>query len=205
MQTRIDALTRSPPIDSRHLAALYAAQAQSYSALELRAQARQAALKGLALAPSTRDPVHLDLLIAYADNAYEEADINSVIGAIQSARAAHTGSSAADICLLITLGRLQFRQDHAVQAVTNLMQAYRASMKPKLTEQRVVAASALSTVLRSVGDYPQALVLNQEVVDWDSVHGASLDLSISRYLRARVKITCTISRNHIALAQQKPE
>ena len=185
-QTRIDALTSSPSVDSARLAALYAAQAQSYSALQLHAQARQAASKGLALAPSESDPVHLDLLITYADNAYEAADIDRIVGTIQSARAAHKGSSAYAVCLLITLGRLQFRQDRAAEAVARLTQAYRASMTPALAEQRVAAASALSTVLRDGGDYPQALVLNQEVLDWDSARGASLDLSMSRYLRGRI-------------------
>jgi len=59
-------------------------------------------------------------------------------------------------------------------------------MTPALAEQRVAAASALSNVLRDGGDYPQALVLNQEVLDWDSARGASLDLSMTRYLRGRI-------------------
>lgn len=185
-QSRIDTLTHSPQLDSNSLAALYGIQAQSYSALELDAQAREVALKGLSLAPDPSDPAHVDLLIAYAENVYEPAGIDSVIGMIQTARGAQKGSSAADICLLITLGRLQFRQDHAAQAVASLTQAYRASMMPTLAEQRVAAASALSTVLRSAGDFRQALALNQEVIDWDTTHGATLDLSTSRYLRGRI-------------------
>jgi len=186
MQSRIDALLRAPRLDSRALAALYAVQAQSYSALELDAQARESALKGLPLAPSLVDPLQVDLLIAYADNVYDATDINRVIETLQAARAAQQKPSAADICLLITLGRLQFRQDHAAQAVASLTQAYRASMTPALAAQQVAAASALSTVLRNVGDFQQALALNQEVVDWDTAHDASLDLSISRYLRGRI-------------------
>jgi diguanylate cyclase (GGDEF)-like protein len=183
VQARIDALVRSRPVDSGRLAELYAAQARSYSALDLDASARQSASKGLAFAPSEGDPVHSDLLITYADNAYEAADIDRVAGSIQSARAAHKGSSSSDICLLITLGRLQLRQDRAADAVASLTQAYRASMTPALAEERVAAASVLSTILRDGGDYRQALALNQEVFDWDSARGASLDLSTSRYLR----------------------
>jgi len=43
------------------IAALYAVQAEAYGILELDANARSAAEKGLALVPSQRDPVHLEL------------------------------------------------------------------------------------------------------------------------------------------------
>ena len=34
-----------------------------------------------------------------------------------------------------------------------------------------MAADTLSLVMRSMGDYSQALALNQEKIDWDSEHG----------------------------------
>jgi hypothetical protein len=49
------------PIDSHHVAALYAAQAESYGLLELDADARSAALAGLQLVPEPTDPVRLAL------------------------------------------------------------------------------------------------------------------------------------------------
>lgn len=126
-------------------------QAQHNSALELDAQARQAALQRLALAPTLSDPVHVDLLIAYGQNVYAAKEIDAVIPMIQAARSAQIRSSPADICLLITLGQLQFRQDHTAQAGSSPTQAYRVSLTSALSEQHIRAAAALSTVLRSAG------------------------------------------------------
>src|ERR1044072_8600007 len=50
-QTQLASLQLAPRPNSARLAALYAVQAQSYSALELDGDAREAAAKGLALAP----------------------------------------------------------------------------------------------------------------------------------------------------------
>ena len=49
-----------------------------------------------------------------------------------------------------------------------------------------MSAAVLSTVMRSTGDYPQALALNQEVIDWDSRRGATLSLSVDRFLRGKI-------------------
>ena len=62
------------------------------------------------------------------------------------ARTAQTPGSLADTCLLITLGRLQYRLDRPDLATATLTQAYRASMAPEMTHQRVLAAHALSPV-----------------------------------------------------------
>ena len=70
---------------------------------------------------------------------------------------------ARDICLQITLGRLQYRRGRADLALLTLTQAYRASLTLAAAEPRVVAAAALSPVMRVVGDFAQALALNQEV------------------------------------------
>ena len=185
-QTALDLLQHAPRLDSARIAALYAVQAQGYSALELDGDARATASKGLELARSQKDPVHLDLLSAYAENVYDKASIGSAIEAIETARGLQTPGSIADTCLLITLGRLQFRQARADLAIVSLTQAYRASMAPAQAEQRVLSAAALSPVMRSMGDYVQALSLNQEVIDWDTLHGATLNLSVSRFLRGAI-------------------
>jgi diguanylate cyclase (GGDEF)-like protein len=177
------AVQRVMPADHARLASLYAVEAESYSRLELDGQAREAASKGLALATDPRDPVHLDLLSTYAENVYDQQGISKALGTIAAARALQPAGSLADTCLLITLGRLQFRQDRADVAIVTLTQAYRASLAPSRTEQRVLAAAALSPVMRSMGDYTQALALNQEVIDWDTARGATLSLSVSRFLR----------------------
>jgi hypothetical protein len=43
-----------------------------------------------------------------------------------------------------------------------------------------------SGLSRSTGDYVQALALNQEVVDWDTRQGATLSLSVNRFLRGKI-------------------
>jgi diguanylate cyclase (GGDEF)-like protein len=40
--------------------------------------------------------------------------------------------------------------------------------------------------MRRAGDYPQALALNQEVMDWDRRRGATLSLSVDRFLRGKI-------------------
>src|SRR6266446_3281951 len=38
----------------------------------------------------------------------------------------------------------------------------------------------------AIGDFTQALALNQEVIDWDTEHGATLSLSVDRFLRGKI-------------------
>ena len=182
-QTELDSLQRRARPVSERLASLYAVEAQGFSLLELDGEARAAASKGLELAQGARDPVHLDLLSAYAENVYDEAGIANAARTIETARASQTPGSLADTCLLITLGRLQYRQDRPDLATATLTQAYRVSMTPEMARQRVLAAHALSPVMRAMGDYAQALALNQEVIDWNTAHGESLSLSVSRFVR----------------------
>lgn len=182
-QNAIESLQRSPRPSVSRLAALYAVQAQGYSLLELDGEARAVASKGLELAQGVQDPVRLDLLSAYAENVYDRAGIASAVHSIESARSAQAAGSLADTCLLITLGRLQYRQDRPDLATATLTQAYRASMVPEMARQRVLAAHALSPVMRAMGDYPQALALNQEVIDWHTSHAESLSLSVARFRR----------------------
>jgi diguanylate cyclase (GGDEF)-like protein len=66
--------------------------------------------------------------------------------------------------------------------VHNLTWAYQNSVKAQHARQRVLAASALSSVMRVAGDYAQAQSLIREVIDWDVAHDLKLDLSVSRYL-----------------------
>ncbi len=177
---------RAAPADTRHIAALYAVTAQSYSLLELDADARAAASTGLGFAPDPTDPTHLSLQISHAENVYDAAGINGAIASIDAARSSQVRGSRADLCLQITLGRLQFRQGRADLALLTLTQAYRASLSLAIAEPRVTAASALSPVMRSVGDFTEALALNQEVIDWDLGHKAKMSLSVARFLRGQI-------------------
>src|SRR5271169_4664102 len=56
-------------------------------------------------------------------------------------------------------------------AIVTLTQAYRASIAPAVTEQHIMSADYLSLVMRSMGDYSEALALNQEKIHWDISHG----------------------------------
>jgi diguanylate cyclase (GGDEF)-like protein len=186
VQARLAPLERASPPDAKRLAALYAVQAQAYSILELDDEAKNAASKGLKLAPLAGDPVRLDLLSAYAENAYDSADIDSALKSIEAAQAAQVRGSLADTCLLITRGLLQNRQGRPELAIAALTQAYYASTQPEYASARIMSAAVLSTVMRSAGDFTQALTLNQEVIDWDTRQDATLSLSVTRFLRGKI-------------------
>jgi diguanylate cyclase (GGDEF)-like protein len=170
------------------IAALYAVQAEAYNILELDANARSTAEKGLALLPNERDPVHLELLMAYASSVSDSAGIAAALQTIEAARAAQPPGSQADTCLLINRGLLEHRLGREDLAIVTLAQAYRASGggETTLQETHIMAADMLSIVMRSMGDYTEALALNQEKIDWDTVHGAAMALSVSRFMRGQV-------------------
>jgi diguanylate cyclase (GGDEF)-like protein len=172
--------------NASRIAALYGIQAHAYGILELDAEARAVAAKGLALAPGAHDPIHLDLLLAYSESVYDKAGITGAIEAIEAARVLQPRGSAADTCLLINRGLLEHRQDREDLAIVTLTQAYRASIAPVVTEPHIMSADYLSLVMRSMGDYNQALALNQEKIDWDTSHGASMSLSVSRFMRGQI-------------------
>ena len=94
--------------------------------------------------------------------------------------------STADTCLLITRGLLEHRLDREDLAIVTLTQAYRASIAPAVTEPHIMSADYLSLVMRSMGDYSQALTLNQEKIDWDTEHDATMNLSVSRFMRGQI-------------------
>jgi len=196
-QQQIGELSDSRTTDPRRLAELYAVEAQSDSMLELDGEARRDAGKGLSLVSQDTDPVRVDLLSAYAENVYDAAGIDAAFPTIRAARAVQVPGSAADVCLQITLGVLQHRKDLEAEAVVTLTQAYRASGSPSLQRQRVAAAEALAIVMRSAGDWQQALALNQEAIDWDLAHDALMDLSVNRYLRGTIHSALHLSADAI--------
>jgi diguanylate cyclase (GGDEF)-like protein len=171
---------------SGELAALYAVQAEAFQILERAAEGRGAASAGLALVPDIHDPLHSELLTAFAENVYDDAGLAAALRSVESARTLQDQDSTAGICLLITRGVLEHRQNRADLAIVSLTQAYRASVAPTTTQTHIAAAAALSPVMRGMGDFAQALVLNQEEVDWDTTHGATLSLSVSRFMRGQI-------------------
>src|SRR5579859_678675 len=171
---------------AERLASLYALQAQAYEILERAAEARTSATEGLKLATLPNDPVHLQLLSAYAENVYDEAGIAAAAADIETARNAQQSGTQAAICLLITRGLLEHRQNRADLAIVTLTQAYHATAAPSMREPHILSADALSAVMRIMGDYQQALALNQEVIDWHASRGETLSLSVARFMRGRI-------------------
>jgi signal transduction histidine kinase len=172
--------------DPVHLASLYALESQSYGMLELDADARAAAKKGLSLMPQPSDPVHVSLLIADAENVYDDAGMKAALASITATRLAQIPGSINDTCLLITIGLLQMRMNHPELAIHSLSQAHLASGLPGMADQKVMAAGTLSSVMGLLGDDPQALNLNQELIDWATARNATLSLSISKFLRGKI-------------------
>ncbi|HTV97803.1 MAG TPA: diguanylate cyclase [Steroidobacteraceae bacterium] len=194
-QSVLDGLQREPRSGAgqddlraaSRIAALYAVQAEAYSVLELDANARATAEKGLALVPNEADPVHLELLVAYSGAVYDSAGIAAAIQTIEAARGAQARGSTADTCLLISRGLLEHRLGREDLAIVTLTQAYRASStRGAPTETHIISADMLSLVMRGMGDYSQALALNQEKIDWDSEHDATTALSVSRFMRGQI-------------------
>src|ERR1700722_15357760 len=130
VQAQLEPLEHSAKADAKQLAALYAVQARAYSILELDDAAKNAASKGLKLATLAADPVRLDLLSTYAENAYASADIDSALKSIDAAQAAQVRGSIADTCLLITRGLLQNRQDRPDLAIATLTQPITPARRP---------------------------------------------------------------------------
>jgi diguanylate cyclase (GGDEF)-like protein len=186
VKAALDAAGRTTPLDEPRIAALYAIEAESYSLLELDGDARSAALKGLEYAPLPNDSTHLTLQMVYAENVYDADGINAALTALDKARTQQLPGSRADLCLQITIGRVQNRGGRSDLALLTLTQAYRASQSLPVPEPRVAAAAALSPVMRSVGDYKQALALSQEVIDWETKQHATLSLSVAHYLRGQI-------------------
>ena len=189
------------PSKVEQLASLYAVQAHAYSVLELDREAREAASRGLEWVPASTDPVHVDLVIQLTQNVYDEAGLDNAVHRLEAERAQQPVGSGADLCLLTTLGVVQMRRGRFDLAITQLTRAYRTTASPALREQHHLAAEGLAPLLRYIGDYPQALAFNQEVIDWDIAHDSTLDLSVARFLRARILLAMgnndQIGRAHV--------
>ena len=172
--------------DPRRLATLYSLAARSYSMLDLDAEAVAEARKGLELVPQEDDPLHLNLLIVLEENIDGEAGLTGAVASIEAARVSQRRGSPTDTCLLITLGWLQMRSNHAELAIVNLTEAYRISASQDLVEAHVQAADNLSSVMGLLGDYEEALALNKEVIDWATANKARSTLSVADFERGKL-------------------
>jgi diguanylate cyclase (GGDEF)-like protein len=186
------------PAGIERLASLYGVLAEAQGVLEFDAEARATAAKGLALVPDPRDPVHVELLLGYLASVYDAAGIAAVLKTADHERSLQRPNSAADICLLIGRGLLEHRLDREDLAVATLVQAYDASQGNAAVEVHIAAAEKLSLVMRSMGDYSQALSLNQEKIDWDTANEALTSLSLSRFMRGQILMKMGENREAIA-------
>jgi diguanylate cyclase (GGDEF)-like protein len=186
LKAQIETAERAPHPDEARIAALYAVEAQAYTLLELDEEARSAALKGLELAPIATDSTHVSLQMAYAENVYDSERIDAALSALEKARSLQLPGSRAALCLQIIIGEIQNRRGRADLAVLTLTQAYRAAVAQSFPEVRVQAASVLSPVMRTLGDFKQALALNQEDIDWELKRNATMTLSVLYYLRGQI-------------------
>jgi diguanylate cyclase (GGDEF)-like protein len=187
LAARFQALERAgSPTDPRRLAALYAVKADAYSILELDHEARTTALKGLALVSGPTDPLRLELLSTSALNIYTQEGIRDAMAAIEAARNGQPADSLSRTCLEIALGTLQRRAGENAQAARTLIRAYHDTETPARAEAHSMAASALSSALRAVGDLEEALTLQRERIAWDTAHDNPLALSVSTYLEGEI-------------------
>jgi diguanylate cyclase (GGDEF)-like protein len=169
--------------DGRMLALLYAAQAYADEMLELDAEAREASAQGLRWTNTPTDPSYLNLVMMGAENVYDRQGLERAQAQVERVRATVQPGSQADVCLLITLGRVQARADRTDLAIQSLTRAYTESVRRGYPRQRVLAAGALAPAMRQANDFAQAESLTQEQIDWDKAHGLTLDLSVARYQR----------------------
>lgn len=186
IQSMLDAESKLPHPDARRMASLYDVEAQAYSMLELTSSARDSVANGLKFATDVTEPIRLDLLATLAQNVYDEAQITAADTMIEAAHKLQARGSLADTCLLIGRGLLQYRQGRDDLAIGSLTQAYNSSTGAEFAEPRALAAATMSTVLRGMGDYTQALAMNQEALDFDSKRDAPMAVSVDRFLRGRI-------------------
>jgi diguanylate cyclase (GGDEF)-like protein len=172
--------------DSRQLAALYAVQADAYSILELDQEARATALEGLALVTGPNDPLRLELLSTAALNIYTQDGIRDAMGMVAAARAEQPQDSQSSLCLEIALGTLERRAGEDAFATRTMTRAYRDSETRAGAEAHSAAAIELSSALRGLGDYSDALMLVREKIAWDAAQHDSLALSVSYYIEAEI-------------------
>jgi diguanylate cyclase (GGDEF)-like protein len=185
-QALIRAAQNDPGTAPLHLAALYAIAAESSSILELDADARQAALRGLQLATPNDNPVYLSLLISYAETVYDTPGLQAQVDKLATIASRQPRGSPGSVCLLRTLGWLQHRLNQDDVAVGTLTNAYRDSALPSLARQRARVAEALAMVMDGMGDFDQALDLMQQTLAWEQAHHAVQLLAVTRYLRGAV-------------------
>jgi diguanylate cyclase (GGDEF)-like protein len=173
-------------IEGLRRAELFATLAESLSVMDRHEEVRKATQEGLALVTDKRSPVYVNLLSVWAANTFDEASVPGAIARVEANHKLQPESSPAEACMLIALGQLEHQSARTDRASVYLTRAYRMSVGEERRTQRAMAADTLSLVLRDVGDFSQALALNQEVIDWDLKRDATFSLATTRFIRAAI-------------------
>ena len=172
--------------DPMQRAALLAVYAEALSATEHYEETRFATEEGMKLLRDPLHPTYVNHLTMWASNTFEASAVPAGIERLEAARTLQAPGSPAEACLLIGLGQLEHQADRSDRATVHLTRAYRMSVGDERQPQRAIAADTLSLVMRDVRDFPQALALNQEVIDWDAKRGAVANLATTRFIRAAI-------------------
>ena len=168
------------------MASLYAVMADAQGILELDAEAVASAGKGWRSWPIPRDPVHVELRLAQVGSVYDSAGIAAALKTVEEERSFRRRIPPRICVCSSARGLLEHRSDREDLAVATFMQAYRASADIAAPEVHIASAENLSLAMRSMGDYSQALSLNQEKIDWDAAHDAPTSLSLSRFMQGQI-------------------
>jgi diguanylate cyclase (GGDEF)-like protein len=104
-----------------------------------------------------------------------------------------------EACVLIGLGLLQHQAVRDDLSTVSLTRAFRISASPDHSRQRIYAAEGLMYIARNVGDFDQALALNQEILDWHRTRGDAFELAGAYYARGQIE---RYRGNHQAALQQ---
>lgn len=172
--------------DPRRLAGLYAIQAAAYRELALYHAARAPALRGLNLLGGATDPLRQQLLSSYALSFNAPARIARALRRIEQARAPLQPSSPSALCLEITAGELNILRNRSDLAIRDLTQAYMQAQALGLAVVRTDAGVFLTHVLRTMGDYRQALRLIRQIIGWDKAHKSTDYLANDLYFEGGI-------------------
>lgn len=179
-------LENDASLDSAYRAAAYALLAAAYSVEEKSAETHAAVEKGLALVDDKTSPVYLNLLFLDAARPLEEAEITQGIERAEAAIAAQVKDSPGESCALTTLGVLEYVANRADRASMHLTRAYQMSVGDERRQQRVLAAAALSVVMQALRNFPTALELSKEVIDWHAQRQSMAELSTAYFMHGYI-------------------
>lgn len=138
-------------------------------------------LSAIRSSPGASARLQLEAIDAGASE--DEPRARAGIRLLQRKRLALTRGSAADICLLDTIGSLQHSIDQPQAATRTITAAYRMTARPGFETQRAWLTMMMAAILMRAHDRDGALALNQEGVDLAKAHNLPINLANLLYQR----------------------